>query len=101
MLKSERKRIVEIGRKALENIFREKKVAFNTRGGGGFEVAVTDLAGGGTRTLGEGNDPVWGADSRHLIFASGGSLILLDAVSGQRSTLVSGVGKVSEPAWSR
>ena len=78
------------------------KVAFNTRGGGGFEVAVTDLAAaGGTRSLGEGNDPVWGADSRHLIFASGGSLILLDAVSGQRSTLVSGVGKISEPAWSR
>ena len=78
-----------------------KKVAFNTRGGGGFEVAVTDLAAGGTRSLGEGNDPIWGADSRHLVFASGGSLILLDAVSGQRSTLVSGVGKVSEPAWSR
>ena len=78
-----------------------KKVAFNTRGGGGFEVAVTDLTGGGTRSLGEGNDPVWGADSRHLIFASGGSLILLDAVTGQRATLVSGVGKISEPAWSR
>ena len=78
-----------------------KKVAFNTRGGGGFEVAVTDLAAGGTRSLGDGNDPVWGADSRHLIFASGGSLFLLDAVSGQRTTLVSGVGKVSEPAWSR
>ena len=78
-----------------------KKVAFNTRAGGGFEVAVTDLAGSGTRSLGEGNDPVWGADSRHLIFASGGSLILLDAVSGQRATLISGVGKVSEPAWSR
>ena len=30
VLKAERKRIVEIGKKALENIFREKKVAFNT-----------------------------------------------------------------------
>ena len=78
-----------------------KKVAFNTRSGGGFEVAVTDLSAGGTRSLGEGNDPVWGADSRHILFASGGSLILLDAVTGQRTTLVSGVGKVSEPAWSR
>ena len=78
-----------------------KKVAFNTRGGGGVEVAVTDLAAGGTRTLGDGNDPVWGADSRHLLFASGGSLILLDAVTGQRATLVSGVGKISEPTWSR
>lgn len=78
-----------------------KKVAFNTRGGGGFEIAVTDLVAGGTRSLGTGNDPVWGANSRHLIFASGGSLILLDAVTGQRTTLVSGVGRISEPAWSR
>lgn len=77
-----------------------KKVAFNTRGGG-FEVAVHDLAGGGTRSLGEGNDPVWGADSRHLLCASGGSLILLDAQSGQRTTLLSGLGKISEPTWSR
>ena len=78
-----------------------KKVAFNTRGGGGFDVAVLDLGSGSTRTLGEGNDPVWGADSRHLLFASGASLILLDTVTGQRSTLVSGVGKASEPTWSR
>ena len=78
-----------------------KMVAFNTRGGGGFEVAVTDLSAGGTRALGEGNDPVWGADSRHLLFASGGALILLDAVTGQRTTLLSGVGKISEPTWSR
>jgi TolB protein len=77
-----------------------KKVAFNTRGSG-FEVAVTDLAGGTTRTLGEGNDPVWGADSRHLLYASGSALILLDALTGQRTTLLSGVGKISEPTWSR
>jgi TolB protein len=77
-----------------------KKVAFNTRSGG-FMVSVLDLASGSTRTLGEGQDPVWGADSRHLIFASGGSLILLDTQTGQRATLVSGLGKISEPTWSR
>ncbi len=77
-----------------------KKVAFNTRSGGGFEISVVDLAGGGARSIGSGNDPVWGADSRHLLVASGGSLILLDAVTGQRTTLLSGVGKISEPTWS-
>ena len=78
-----------------------KKVAFNVREGGSFAVAVLDLGGSGTRTLGEGQDPVWGADSRHLLFASGGALILLDVQTGQKTTLVSGLGKISEPAWSR
>jgi TolB protein len=45
-----------------------KKVAFNTRSGG-FQVTILDLASGNTRTVGEGQDPAWGADSRHLIFA--------------------------------
>jgi TolB protein len=77
-----------------------KKVAFNTRGGG-FEVTILDLGSGAVRSVGEGQDPKWGADSRHLIFASGGSLILLDTLSGQRTTLVSGLGRISEPTWSR
>jgi len=77
-----------------------KKVAFNTRGGG-FQVTILDLESGATRTVGEGQDPIWGADSRHLIFASGGSLILLDTPTGQRTTLVSSLGRISEPTWSR
>ncbi|MDB6155549.1 MAG: tolB [Chthoniobacteraceae bacterium] len=78
-----------------------KKVAFNVRENGSFAVAILELASGHTRTVGEGQDPVWGADSRHLIFASGGSVILLDAQTGQKTTLVSGLGQISEPAWSR
>ncbi|MEQ1859253.1 MAG: biopolymer transporter Tol [Chthoniobacteraceae bacterium] len=77
-----------------------KRVAFNTRGGG-FQVTILDLAGGGARTVGEGQDPVWGANSRHLIFASGGSLVMLDTLTGQRTTVVGGLGRISEPTWSR
>lgn len=77
-----------------------KKVAFNTRGGG-FQVTILNLADGQVRTVGEGQDPVWGADSRHLLFASGGALILLDTQTGQRTSLVSGLGQISEPTWSR
>ncbi|HYR57005.1 MAG TPA: hypothetical protein VEO95_00175, partial [Chthoniobacteraceae bacterium] len=77
-----------------------KKVAFNTRGGG-FQVSILDLGSGAVRTVGEGQDPVWGADSRHLIFSSSGALILLDTQTSQRTTLVSSLGKVSEPTWSR
>jgi len=78
-----------------------KKVAFNTRGGGSFSVAVLDLEGGSVRTVGEGEGPAWGADSRHLVFASGSSLVMLDTQTGTRTTLVSGAGKISEPTWSR
>ena len=78
-----------------------KKVGFNIRQGGSFAVAVLDLAGGGTRIVGDGQDPVWGADSRHLVYSTGAALILLDAQTGQKTTLVSGLGKISEPTWSR
>lgn len=78
-----------------------KKIAYTVREGGSFQVAVMSLDGGGNRIVGEGQDPVWGADSRHLIFASGGSLMMLDAQTGQKTTLVSGLGRATEPSWSR
>ena len=78
-----------------------KRVAFNTRGGGSFSVAILDLNGGGAHTVGDGEGPVWGADSRHLVFASGSSLVMLDTQTGTRTTIVSSAGKISEPTWSR
>ena len=78
-----------------------KKIAFTVREGGSFSVAVLDVQTGQTRVVAQGQDPAWGPDSRHLIFASGSSLIFLDAQSGQRTTLVSNLGSISEPTWSR
>jgi len=78
-----------------------KKVAFNVRGGGEFEVAVLDLGGGGTRILSSGENPAWGADSRHIIFAQGGALYLLDTVTSRKTKVLDGVGKITEPSWSR
>jgi TolB protein len=78
-----------------------KKVAFNVRGGGGFEVAVLDLGGSGARIVSAGENPVWGADSRHLIFSQGGGLYLLDTVTSRKSKILDGVGKITEPSWSR
>lgn len=78
-----------------------KKIAFNVRGGGGFEVAIVDLNGGGTRVVCSGENPVWGPDSRHIIFTEGGALYLLDTVSAHRSKILDGLGKISEPSWSR
>ena len=78
-----------------------KRVAFNTRGGGSFSVAILDLQGGPPHTVGDGEGPVWGADSRHLVFASGSALVMLDTQTGTRTTIVNGAGKISEPTWSR
>jgi len=78
-----------------------KKVAFTVRDGGSFTIAILDLGSGNVHSVASGEGPAWGADSRHLIFADGVSLILLDAQTGQKTTLVSGLGKISEPTWSR
>ena len=78
-----------------------KKIAFNVRGGGGFEIAIVDLGGGGTRVVAAGENPVWGADSRHIIFAEGSDLYLLDTVSSRKNKILDGLGKITEPSWSR
>lgn len=77
-----------------------RKVAFSA-GSSNVQVAVTDLSGGGTRTLASGEDPVWAGNSRHLLFSTGSSLVLLDTRTGKQTTVISGLGKVSEPTWSR
>ncbi len=77
-----------------------KKVAFTVRSGGGFAVAVMELGGGGARVVASGQNPVWGRNSRHLIYSTGSGLNLLDVQNGRTTTIVSGLGKVSEPTWS-
>jgi TolB protein len=78
-----------------------KKLAFNVRSGGEFQVAVLDLGGGGAKIVGTGEDPAWGADSRHLIFAEGGALYMLDTISSRKNKFLDGLGKITEPSWSR
>ena len=78
-----------------------KKIAFNVRGGGGFEIAIVDSSGSGSRVVGAGENPVWGADSRHIIFTQGGALYLLDTVNAHRSKILDRLGRISEPSWSR
>jgi len=78
-----------------------QRLAFNVRSGGGFAVAVMDLSGGGARIVAQGENPVWGADSRHLIYSTGSTISLLDVPTGKSTPVVSGLGKVTEPSWSR
>lgn len=78
-----------------------KKIAFNVREGGAFQVAVLDLQGGSARIVASGENPVWGADSRHILYAEGGALYLLDAQTGRKVKVLDGLGKITEPTWSR
>ena len=78
-----------------------QRLAFNVRSGGGFSIAVMDLNGGGARIVAQGENPVWGADSRHLIYSTGGTISLLDVPTGKSVPVISGLGKVTEPTWSR
>jgi len=75
------------------------KVAFNVREGGSFAVAVMDLRGGGTRIVANGERPVWGPDSRHLIYSDDGILYLMDVQSGRKKAIISGLGRATEPTW--
>ena len=77
-----------------------KKIAFTVRQGG-FSIAIVDLATGATRVLDQGQDPCWGADSRHIIYSDGSTIMLMDTIKGRKTPVASGLGKVSEPSWSR
>lgn len=77
-----------------------KKVAFNVRQNG-FSIAILDLASGTSSIVAAGEDPAWGADSRHIIYSAGSSINLLDTLKGRITPVITGLGKVSEPTWSR
>lgn len=79
-----------------------RKLAFNVRSGGGFQVAILDLDSGSTHVaVAEGENPVWGPDSRHIIFSRGTGLYMFDTVTGHETRLVGDLGRISEPTWSR
>jgi TolB protein len=77
-----------------------RKIAFTVRQGG-FAIAVMDLASGTTRIVAQGQDPAWGADSRHIVYSNGSQIVLLDTAKGRSTPVISSLGKVSEPSWSR
>jgi TolB protein len=78
-----------------------RKITFNVRSGGGFQVAILDLDAGSTHmAVADGEGPVWGPDSRHVIFSRETSLYLFDTVTGRETRLISDLGQISEPTWS-
>jgi TolB protein len=77
------------------------KVAFNVRSGGSFQVAQLDLNAGSAKEFAEGENPVWGPDSRHLLFSRGSGLYMFDTVGSRETRVIGDLGRISEPTWSR
>ncbi len=80
-----------------------RQLAFTTRGGGGLQIALVNLAQGGTRLLtgGGAEDPSFGPSSRHLAYSQGGSIWIKDIVNGRQFEVIRGVGKATQPSWAR
>ncbi|HLB33159.1 MAG: hypothetical protein A3F67_06210 [Verrucomicrobia bacterium RIFCSPHIGHO2_12_FULL_41_10] len=78
-----------------------QRVTFNVRSGGAFSVAVLELSTGAARVVAQGENPVWGPDSRHLLFSTKDSLVLFDIQNGKSIPVISSLGQLSEPTWSR
>ncbi len=77
-----------------------RRLAFVGRGGGN-QIIVHDLAGGGSFAVASGEDPAWGANSKHLLYVSGGNLYMADVERRTSLPVVSGMGTISEPSWTR
>jgi len=77
-------------------------IAFTARSGSGKSVAVYELETGRTRIVLTGaSDPTWAPDGRHLAAVQSGDLVVLNVTTGKKERIVSGMGRISEPAWSR
>lgn len=77
-------------------------IAFVSVVGDRRTLCLRDLQSGQTRELTAGSQPVWGADSRHLLFiAPGGGLSMMAVDRGNISHVVVGGGRVVDPTWTR
>ncbi|VVM05149.1 Dipeptidyl-peptidase 5 [Methylacidimicrobium cyclopophantes] len=79
-----------------------QKIAYAARIGGEFQIGEYELS-SATATLlssGGGEDPSWTRNSRHLVFAHGGALYLMDSVTKLIAPLPNGLSRCSEPSVS-
>lgn len=80
------------------------RLAFAARISGRMEVASHEFGTRHTATLTSGGDaenPSWAPDSRHLVYTKNGDLYVHDVDTGEATRILSGMGRISEPNWSR
>jgi len=79
-------------------------IAFTCRENGTHQVVLYDVTRKTARKLTHGTgseQPVWGPDSRHLVYLEDNAIYLHDTESGVREPVLSGFGTLTELAWSR
>ncbi len=77
------------------------RLVFVTLQNGRPQVALWDKGAPHARLLGEGRDPCWGANGRHIVFTTGSALIRLNVDTGRRVTIVENFGRLAEPTWTK
>ncbi len=81
-----------------------KRIAFNALTGGNVHVFIHELETGQTRQLTSGQndfeDPSWTRNSRHIVVASNGRLLLLDANTSQSYVINNELPQSMEPSCS-
>jgi TolB protein len=80
-----------------------QRLAFTARSGGSNSVAVYHFQTRNSQVVASGGaeDPAWGADSKHLVYTKGGALYMLDVETSATNRVISGMGRISEPNWTR
>jgi TolB protein len=79
-----------------------QRIAFTGWRGERRSVVVCDLETAVVKEVMSGaEDPVWAPDGRHLAAVQGNAIVTLNTVTGEKRRLVTGMGRVSEPTWSR
>jgi TolB protein len=81
-----------------------QKIAYSIQAAGQNQIAFTTLSSGQQTILtsgGANETPSWARNSRHLVFARGGKLHLLDSVTRSTFTLENGLTRNTEPNISR
>jgi TolB protein len=80
-----------------------RSIAFTTRIGGEWAVAIKPWPNGGTRIIQArgAQHPSWSPNGRLITYVQHGELYVHDLHSGNRRSLLRGFGRVSEPRWMR
>lgn len=77
-------------------------IAFTAVRGSEKSVVLYDMETGQSRTVLAGAaDPCWAPDGRHLVALQANSLVVLNILSGKKQRILSDMGRISEPVWSR
>ncbi|MFN0129230.1 MAG: hypothetical protein ACKV19_21380 [Verrucomicrobiales bacterium] len=78
-----------------------ERLVFVTRHRGELWLAVWERGAARVRFLGPGQDPCWGADSRHILFTTGDRLVTWHTETGTRRTIIENFGRLGEPTWTK